>query len=235
MNEMLSVMRSSWSNFLDLLRRFIPQVFAMLLIVIAGWVIGKVASAFVRYGLHILRLDALLEKTGTAELLRKANAPPLGRMIGKLTFWLVWLAFLLSGMRTVGFSGTDLLIADLVRLVPRVLVAIVILVAGVAISNFLWRATLLAAVNAKLTSAPLLGGFVRAIAFVATGVMALEQLDIARAVMEAAFVIAFGAVMLAAAIAFGLGGRHLARRFLEDKLTPRREASSGEANEPPHL
>ena len=43
MDEMLSVLRSSWSNFLELLRRFLPQVLAMLLIVIAGWVIATVA------------------------------------------------------------------------------------------------------------------------------------------------------------------------------------------------
>jgi hypothetical protein len=235
MNEMLSVIRSSWTNFLDGLKRFIPDLFAMLLIVIAGWVIGKVASFVVRHALRLIRLDALLEKTGTAELLRKANAPPLGRVVGNITFWLVWTAFLLSGMRTIGFSGTDLLIADLVRLVPRLLLALVIVVVGVAVSNFMWRATLLAAVKAKLESAPLLGSFVRAIAFVATGVTALEQLDIARPVMEATFVVTLGAVMLAGAIAFGLGGRHLARRFLEDKLTRRRGAPSVDAREPPHL
>ena len=231
MDEMLSVLRSSWSNFLELLRRFLPQVLAMLLIVVAGWVIATIAKFIVGRLVRLLKINALLERAGTTELLRKMNAPAIDRIAGRLVFWIVWLAFLFSGMHALGFTGTELLAADLVRLVPKLGVAIVIVVAGVALSNFLWRAALLAAVKARLRSASLIGGLVRVLALVATAAMAFEQLGIAQQVVQSVFVMAFGAVMLAAGLAFGLGGRGLARRVLEEKLAPK----SYDGEEPPHV
>lgn len=231
MDDVLSVLRSSWGNFLELLQRFIPQLIAMLLIVFAGFVIAKVASFTVQRLLRLIRIDSLLEKAGTAAILRQAHAPAPAVIVGKVVFWVVWLAFLLSGMHALGFAGTDLLIADLVRVVPRLLIATALVVMGVALSNFVWRATLVAAVNAHLPSARMIGGFVRAVLLFTTAAMALEQLDVARQVVHGAFMAAFGAVMLAGAIAFGLGGRGLARRFLEEKLARKPE----ERDEPPHV
>lgn len=234
MDDVVSVLRSAWGNFLELLKRFIPQLIAMLLIVLAGWVIAKLASLVVQRLLRLMRFESLLEKAGATALLRHTHAPAPERIVGKAVFWIVWLAFLLSGLHALGFSGTDLLIADLVRLVPRLLIASAIVLIGVALSNFVWRSTLLAAVNARLPSAKLIGGFVRAVLLFATAAMALEQLDVARQVVHAAFMTIFGAVMLAGAIAFGLGGRGLARRFLEEKLARKRDEPEG-PEEPPHV
>ncbi len=235
MDEMLSFLRSSWQSFLELLKRFIPQLFAMILVVVAGFVIAKIAAFLVRRVLRLIRFDSLLEKTGTAALLKQANAPPAESVACKAVFWMVWLAFLLSGMHALGITGADALAADVVRLFPKLLVAIVIAVVGIALSNFLWRATLLAAVNARLSSARLMGGLVRVVMLVATASMALEQLDIARQIIHSAFVVAFGAAMLAGAIAFGFGGRHHARRFLDEKLSRKDEEPGKGKVEPPHL
>jgi len=231
-HEILTVLTSAWANFLELVARFLPRLLAMLLIVIAGWLAAWVARAIVRRALRIGRISVVVEKSGAAELLRRADAPPLERLVGTVVFWLVWLGALLSGMQAVGFGGTESLVADLVRFVPKLVAATLILVVGVAIANFLWRATLLAAVNARIPSARLLGGLVRLLALGATLAMALEQIDVAGQVVRTAFTLVMGSVMLAASIAFGLGGRSLARRFLEEKIL-RREEPPGD--EPPHV
>jgi len=234
MDDVISVLRSAWGNFLELLKRFLPQLIAMVLIVIVGWVIAKLSSFVIQRLLRFMRFEALLEKAGAAAFLRQAQAPAPERIAAKVAFWIIWLAFLLSGLHALGFSGTDLLLADLVRLIPRLVIATVIALLGVALSNFVWRATLLAAVNAHLPSARMIGGFVRAVLLFATAAMALEQLDVARQVVHAAFLAVFGAVMLAGAIAFGLGGRGLARRFLEEKLA-RTHTDEPTTDEPPHV
>jgi hypothetical protein len=95
------------------------------------------------------------------------------------------------------------------------IVAIVILFAGFMVANFAWRATLLAAVNARLPSPRLLGGAVRLLILILAAAMALEQIAVARMIVLTAFAIAFGAVMLALAIAVGIGGAPLAKRFIE--------------------
>jgi len=233
MDDVVAVLRSSWASFVELLARFIPHLIAMLVIVAAGWLIARLVSFAVGRLLRLMRFESVLEKAGAAALLREAHAPAPGRIVAKAVFWIVWLSFLLSGMRGLGFAWTDVLIADLVRLVPRLLIATAIVLVGVALTNFLWRATLLAAVNANLPSARLVGGFVRAVLLFATAAMALEHLDVAGQLVRATFMVAFGAVMLAAAIAFGLGGRGLARRFLEEKLARRVEPEG--TDEPPHV
>jgi hypothetical protein len=229
--DILSVLASTWTKFLELAAQFLPRLLAMLVIVVAGWFFAYVTRAIVRRLLRIKRLAALFEKSGTAELLRRADAPLPDALLSGAVFWLVWFGFLLAGLHALGFAGTEPLVADLVRFVPKLFVAAIILVAGIGISNFLWRATLVAAVNARLPAARLLGALVRVLAFAATVATALEQLDVASQVVRMTFTITFGAVMLAGAIAFGFGGRGLARRFLEEKL--RRDEPP--KDEPPHV
>jgi hypothetical protein len=67
-------------------------------------------------------------------------------------FWIVWIGFMLSGVDVLGFAALQGLLSEFALFVPRLLVAIVILVVGFAFANVAWRATLLAAVNAKVPS-----------------------------------------------------------------------------------
>jgi hypothetical protein len=105
-------------------------------------------------------------------------------------------------------------------------VALAILVVGLVVANFAWRATLLAAVNARIGSPRLLSNAVRALILILAVAMALEQIAVAQTVVLTAFAIAFGAVMAGLAIAFGIGGGNLARRFLEQQFPERPPADS---------
>ena len=109
-------------------------------------------------------------------------------------------------------------ISRLLRFLPEIFIAILILFLGVAIANFLSRAALLAAVNAGYASARILSGAVRLIIWILAITMTLEELGLASQAVISAFSIVFGATMLGLAIAFGLGGQDLARGFLEKHL-----------------
>jgi hypothetical protein len=97
-------------------------------------------------------------------------------------------------------------------------VALVILFFGSLAASFFSRAALLAAVNANLPSSRLLSISIRIIISIFTLSMVFEVLGVAEQTMLIAFGTAFGAVMLSLAIAFGIGGKDLAREFLERKL-----------------
>jgi hypothetical protein len=97
-------------------------------------------------------------------------------------------------------------------------VAVLILLFGMVAAGFSARATLLAAVNANVPSPRLLGLAVRSIIMVFVLSVFFEELGLAEQTMLVAFGIAFGALMLGLAIAFGIGGRDLARGFLEEKF-----------------
>ena len=112
----------------------------------------------------------------------------------------------------------DRLISELLLYLPRMLAALAILLGGFLLGNFLARAALLAAVNAGVPSPRLISLVVKLLISILSFAMALEQLQIAKSIVLAAFIITFGAVMLCLAIAFGVGGQEVAKRALERHL-----------------
>src|SRR5688572_3429686 len=215
-------------NFVESLAAFLPRVVTTLAIIIVGWLIAMLLRTIVRSLLGWVRINAASERFGVAPLLRTADLPPADALLGAIVFWLVWLGFLLSGIDVLGFTALQGLIASFWAFVPRLMFAVVILVIGFVVANFFWRATLLAAVNARVPSPRLLAGAVRWLILILTGAMALEQIAVARTVVLTAFAIAFGALSLAVAIAFGIGGGGIARRILEHQFPEQQRSSADE-------
>jgi hypothetical protein len=220
------------ANFVDSLNFFLPRVVTTLAIIVAGWLIAILLRTVVRLVLKGLRFNAGAERAGIAPLLKVADLPPADALAGSIVFWLVWLGFLLSAVDVLGFAALQGLVTSFTAFVPRLLVAIAILVVGFVAANFAWRATLLAAVNARLPSPRLLSGAVRWLILILAAAMALDQIALARTIVLTAVAIAFGALMLGIAIAFGIGGGGVAKRILEHQF-PERERSS--ADEMSHL
>ena len=216
----------AWANFLQSVALYLPRVLATLSIVVVGWVIAALLRVVTRWLLRWTRFDALSERVGLASVLKGADLPAASVFAGTVVFWLVFLGFLLSGVDVLGLTALQGLVAGFGAFVPRLLVALAIVAVGLVVANFAWRATLLAAVNARVTSPRLLSGAVRALILILAVAMALEQIAVAQTVVLTAFAIAFGAVMAGLAIAFGIGGGSLARRFLERQFPERSPADS---------
>ena len=136
---------------------------------------------------------------------------PLKCSIAKIVFWIVWIGSSCRPSTRCSSAPFQGLVEEFFRFVPRFLVALLVLSLGFLVGNFLWRATLLASVNAGLPGARLLSGALRVLVIAIGVVMAFEQLGLATAVVLTAFAITFGALMLGLAIAFGLGGRDAAK------------------------
>ena len=79
-----------------------------------------------------------------------AEMPTAELLIAKIVFWIVWIGFIVSAVDTLQFAPFQGLVQEFFRFVPRFLVALLVFTLGFLIGNFLWRATLLAAVNAGL-------------------------------------------------------------------------------------
>jgi hypothetical protein len=227
-----NAIRQAGTNFVDSLAVFLPRMVTTLAIIIVGWLIAMLLRTVVRGLLGWLRINVAAERSGVAGLLRTADLPPADALIAAIVFWLVWIGFLISGIDVLGFESLQGLLESFWAFVPRLLLAVVILIIGFVVANFAWRATLLAAVNARVPSPRLLSGGVKWLILILTGAMALEQIAVARTVVLTAFAIAFGALSLAVAIAFGIGGRGIAKRILEHQF-PEQERSS--ADEISHL
>jgi mechanosensitive ion channel-like protein len=197
---------------------FLPRVLVMLVFAVLGWIIAYVAKVVLRSVLRLVKFDKLSEKAGAAQLLSKAALPSATELLSRFVFWVTWLGVILLGVNVLGIFGLQEQVARFFLFLPRLFVAMFIMFCGLLAASFLSRAALLAAVNANMPSPRTLSLAVRSIIIVFVLSIVFEELGLAEQTMLVAFGIAFGALMLGLAIAFGIGGRDLAQRFLEKRV-----------------
>lgn len=220
MTDMLfRALQQAASNFIATARVLSSRAIITAAIIVVGWGIAALCRWLTRHALARLGFDRFCERQGLADTLRGAQLPAAGVLASTAIFWIVWVGFLLSGVDVLGFAPLHGLVESFARFVPRLLTGIVILVVGFVLANVAWRATLLAAVNAKVPSPRILSGAVRSLVLLLTTAMALDQVAVASTIVLTAFAITFGAVMLGLAIAFGVGAGDMARQVLERWFT----------------
>ena len=201
----------------------LPRLLAMLIIALLGWVVAYVVKVALRGILRIVKFDKLSDNTGATQLLTKAALPSSSELLSRVVFWLVWLGFIVLGVQVLGIVGLQEHIANFFLYLPRLFVALFIVFFGLVAASFFSRAALLAAVNADFPSPRLLATAIRTIIVIFAVAMAFEHLGLAERTILVAFSIAFGALMLGLAIAFGTGGRDLAKQFLERRFLKEKE------------
>ena len=195
--EIADALVQSWRNFATAFVLFVPRLvaatdyFRRRLPVSLSW--SRRCPAAVGRGCTSI---GWRRAPAPAKCCAMAGMPGAELLIAKIVFWIVWIGFMVSAVDTLQFAPFQGLVQEFFRFVPRFLVALLVFTLGFLIGNFLWRATLLASVNAGLPGARLLSGALRLLVIAIGVVMALEQLGLATAVVLTAFAITFGALML---------------------------------------
>src|SRR5260221_8715850 len=195
--------------------RFLPRFLEMLNIVAAGLAIAVILKYLVRSLLRIARFDKLSERTGATHLLRGAS---LSELVSRFVFWVAWFGFILLGISVLGVVGIEQHVTSFFGFLPRLFVALLILFFGLLAASFLSRAALLSGVNAQLPSPRLISWAVRTMVILFVVSMAFEELGVGSHTVIVAFTLTFGALMLGLALAFGVGGKDLARKYLEKRF-----------------
>ena len=205
--------------FRDMMKRmalFLPKLLALASFILLGIVVGLAIKAVLQRLLRAARVDALSERWGLQAALTKAGfKQPFSQVVGRLAFWTVFVIFVFMGVDALDLPATAGLMGQLLGYLPSVVAAGLLVLVGVLLANFLSEATLIATVNAQIQEARFIASMVRWGIFLFTTAMVLTQLGIAKEIVVAAFSIVFGGVVLALAIAVGLGGRNIARHALE--------------------
>ena len=206
-------------TFSQMITQFLPRLLAMIIIIAFGWLVAWLVKIILPRIFGLLRLNVLFARAGFTQLLTRAALPSPSEVLARLVFWVLWITFVLFGLEALQIPALQDQIAGLFAVLPQIFVALFVLFAGVLIANFVSRATLLAAVNANTPSPRFISGVVRFVIIVLAVTIALERVGLGRGVVLIAFSTFFGAVMLGLALAFGLGGRDLARRVLERRFS----------------
>lgn len=201
-----------WVNVMQ----FLPQLFVALLVLILGWIIGAMLGRVVHNLFVKLRIGEALDRAGADNLVKKAgyHFKP-AQFTGYLVKWFIILAFSIVAFDILGLQEVTVFMREVVLgYLPQVFVAVLILFATVIIANLASKA-LEAALRTGGTKNPAFFGKVAYYLVIAFGVMAvLNQLSIADELVETLFTGIVFALSLAIGLAFGLGGKEAAARYI---------------------
>ncbi|HKW86913.1 MAG TPA: hypothetical protein VJM82_07565 [Nitrospiraceae bacterium] len=197
----------------------LPNVLAMSIILLVGlaaaWSIGHVVERLLR----VIGLDLLSNRLGvSAALARGGVKTDPSHLVGRAAYWLVVAFTIMAGLGALNLQPLNQFAQSFLAYLPRLFTAALILVVGYLLSNFVSQAVLIAAVNASIPPARIVAACSRWGVQLVAVAMGLEQLGIAQNIVVVGFGILLGGVVMAAAIAFGLGAKDLAKEFLERRL-----------------
>ncbi|GAB4389930.1 MAG: hypothetical protein Kow0025_18520 [Thermodesulfovibrionales bacterium] len=208
-----------FARFLEKVEDFLPNLFTSLIVFLVGLFAAWLLKAVTARLLKFLRVDDLAERTGiTQALLKGGIRDPLSSLVGRLFYWITLVSFVIMSLGALKIPAVEQILAKFIIYLPNVIAAIVIVGLGFVVSNFLGRAALIASVNAGFGVSGLIGRLVKYAVFLISVSMALELLGIGRDTVLVAFGLAFGGVVFALSVAFGLGGKSLAKDYIERRL-----------------
>lgn len=201
---------------------YLPVLLGALIILIVGWMVAKTIRWIVDSLLQAIRFDTLADKAGISEVLRKGDLKITPRkVLSGLVYWLVIIMVLVMVVNALGLPKASDILAGLFAYVPNVIAALFILVVAMFLASFVSGIVRIAAGNANLPKPDLLAGISRWAIIIFAVTISLAQLGIAPLLVTATFNIILGGIVLALALAFGLGGKDAAAKYL-DELKQRR-------------
>ena len=219
----------STARFLTRFAELLPGIAALIVAVLFSIIVGLILAAIVRRLLASVKFDQRLSRWGFPGLAEWSPSSSPTLLVSRVLATLVIVAGFLIGLAAFDAEWTSLLARSVFAYIPNVLGAALVLLFGSVIARFIARTVLIGAVNLNLHYARFLSVGVKWLVIVLTVAMALEHLKIAPGIVELAFGILFGGIVLALALAVGLGSKDLVSKSLERDA----QKASGEKMEEP--
>ncbi len=203
-------------EFLHQIAAFLPRLLLALLVVAVGWLLAKAVRFAVERALKAVNFTVLTERAGTDNFLRQAGMrSDTTALFGIVAFWLVILATLIIAFNELGLTYITDLLGRVVLFTPKLLIAMLIVVFGSYCARFVGAAVHTYCVDAKIPDADILGRLVRYVIMTFVVMIALSQVEIGGDMVQRTFLIILGGLMLALALAFGIGGQDWAAALLQ--------------------
>ncbi len=199
------------------LMAFVPRLLGALVLLLVGWLISRALEALVAKGLRAVRFNQIADKAEIDQFLATAGVrmDP-SSVVGKLVYWFVMLSFVISAFGALGLSQVEGVLAGIIGFIPNVIVALVILLLGALAANVVANLVRGSVGTARVGDPNLLAMIARGAILVFAVIMAMDQLEIAPTIITTLWTALIGMFAVAGALAFGLGGRDLARQILEN-------------------
>lgn len=215
MQHEIDLFLTSLTSFSTKLAAFLPQLIAALVLLFLGWIAAKLIRAAFRKFLKVVHFDSLSEKSGVEAFLKQGELNvSLSGVLAELMYWLVMLVVIVLVSDSLGLTKVTELFNRVALYIPNIIIAIIVLVFGTLLARAVNRVLFAYLKNMGVEGALTLSTVTEYAIQIFVVFVALEQLNIGTQLLTTAFAIGFGAVALALAIAFGLGGKDWAADVL---------------------
>jgi len=224
--QIASALRESMHRVLVKMASFLPGLLALLVAVIVLTAIGALVSFLLRRILTSAKFDERYARNQSADVTDWSPGHSPTALIARLAFWACVILGFIIGISAfdASYAGNSQISAILIPYLTHSVGAVLILFAGTVIARFLSRSVLIGAVNMHMQYARFLSLGVKWLVLVLTAAMVLDHLEIGGIVVELAFGILFGGIVLTLSLAIGLGSRDLVSRSLEKTADPKPNA-----------
>lgn len=194
---------------------FLPNLIGALVVFIIGLIIASLLEKVVERVLFYTKLDTLLRKAEVEGYLERANIKlNVGLFIGKLVYWFIVVAFLQAASDILQFNAFSGFLSQILGFIPQVIVGALILLAAMVVANFLRQLVTTSVAGAQLAHAKGLGALAWWVVVVFGFLAALQQIGVNPGIIQTLVMGLIGMLALAGGLAFGLGGKEHASRFL---------------------
>ena len=211
-------------EFLHQIAAFLPRLALALAVVAVGWILAKGVRFAVQKALRAINFNVLTERAGTDHFLQQGGLQgDTTTIFGLFAYWVVILATLIIAFNGLGLTYITDLLQRVELFAPKVLVAMLILVFGSYFARFVGEAVNTYCLDAQIPDADILGKISRYLIMTFVVMIALSQVEVGGDIVQRTFLIILGGLVLALALAFGLGGKEWAAAMLERWWPQRRK------------
>ncbi len=200
-----------WYGFIETF----PRILLAIIIFIIGWIVATTLGKLVMMGVDALKLDRSFKSTGVDEALARAGTRlHIGKVFGELVKWFIAIVFLVASLNILGLDQVTIFLQQVLAYIPQVIIAALILVAGTILADFVKKVVSGSAAVANVRSAKMLGSIAYYAIWILALVTALDKLGIFGYFGQILFTGLVVMIALALGLAFGLGGKDVAGRWL---------------------
>lgn len=215
-------LEDSFRNVVNSVIEFLPELLGALALIVIGYFVGLIIKTVIAKLLRQVRFDRALHSSPAGNYVARLVDSP-SRFIGKVAFWLVFLGFISMAVAVLDIPALNEFMGAIYGYLPHVIAAIVIFLVASAVS--VGAVAFVRRVMGRSTLAKVIGSVIPSLVMSIAVFMILDELMIAENIVTITYTALIGAVALGLALAFGLGGRDVAARLLEQAYDAGRNKS----------
>lgn len=216
MEDLTDILLQSYNVFFNQLASFLPKLIGAVVILIFGWIIAKIIKTVSIKVLKLIRLNVITEKGGVDKFLLDGGVKKSSiEIVGTLFYWLIMVIVILAAFNSLGLSVASELFNQIILFIPNIIVAFLVVIFGLFLAKFISQALITYFTNVGMENTETIGKIAQYAIVVFVISVSLTQLNVGEEIIANAFLIIFGSLCLALALAFGLGGREWAANIIK--------------------